>query len=71
MFPVFLEKIVHVFHPRLTAADPGHLAPIVVGRRDKTQEIVQKPRVGHLLIIIRMSVCTIDLIHSVRSHYTD
>ena len=53
MFPVFFRKnFVHVFHPRLTAADPGHLAPIVVGRRDKTQEIVQKPRVGHLLSFI-------------------
>ena len=50
-FVVWTKKnVVHVFHPRLTAADPGHLAPIVVGRRNKIQEIVRKPRVGHLLI---------------------
>ena len=31
-----LKKIpVRVFHPRLTAGDPGHLAPIVVGRLEK------------------------------------
>ena len=31
-----LKKIpVRVFHPRLTAGDPGHLAPIVVGRPEK------------------------------------
>ena len=62
------KKKFHVFHPRLTAADPGHLAPIVVGRRDKIQEIVQKPRVGHLLI--QVSECpVVQLLYVIRSHY--
>ena len=49
---LFKKKIsVQVFHPRLTAGNPGHLAPIVVGRLVNTQELIlfQKPRVGHLL----------------------
>ena len=33
LFLFFKKKIsVLVFHPRLTAGNPGHLAPIVVGR---------------------------------------
>ena len=78
MFPVFLlgkKILLHVFHPRLTAADPGHLAPIVVGRLEKytiTDLIPEASSRPFITISIRMSGFTIDvLIHSVRSHYAD
>ena len=80
MFPVFLlgkkkkNLLFHVFHPRLTAADPGHLAPIVVGRlrNTRTDSIPEASSRPFINISIRMSGCTINvLIHSVRSHYAD
>ena len=33
--PPLKKILIRVFHPRLTAVDPGHLAPIVVGRLEE------------------------------------